>query len=87
MGEKAKRTILGIMDFIKTYVLFMNHKDDKNKMRSLKLVFEVSVVVLAITFYPQIKKVIHKIAHPSAAWFRVKKPELYLMLFFLLSFI
>lgn len=27
MGEKAKNTIRGVMDFVKTYVLFMNHKD------------------------------------------------------------
>ena len=38
MGQKGKNFLLGVMDFIKTYVLFMNHKDDKNKMRALKIV-------------------------------------------------
>lgn len=67
MSEKTKNTLLGIMDFIKTYVLFMNHKDEKNKMRALKIITEVCVVVLLISFYPQIKKVLGKVLHPSTA--------------------
>lgn len=67
MSDKMKNTIFGIMDFIKTYVLLMNHKDEKNKMRALKIVIEVCIVVLMISFYPQIKKVFSKVLKPSAA--------------------
>ena len=62
MGEKTKNVLLGILNFIKTYVLFMNHEDPKNKMKSLKLVINVCVFVLVISLYPLFKKVIGKAA-------------------------
>lgn len=55
-----KNTLLGILNFIKIYVLFMNHEDHKNRMNSLRLVINVCVVLLLISVYPQIKKVLNK---------------------------
>jgi hypothetical protein len=62
MSEKTKSLLLGILNFIKTYVLFMKHEDPKNKMKSLRLVINVCVVVLVISLYPQMKKVMNKAA-------------------------
>lgn len=61
MGEKTRNTLLGILEFIKTYVLFMNHKDQKNKIQSLKIVINICVVLLVITLYPQVKKLLNKV--------------------------
>lgn len=62
MGEKTKNTLMAILNFIKTYVLFMNHEDPKNKMKSLKIVINVCVVILVVSLYPQFKKAVGKAA-------------------------
>ena len=70
MGEKTRNTLLGILEFIKTYVLFMNHKDQKNKIQSLKIVINICVVLLVITLYPQVKKLLNKVP-VTTSWKRL----------------
>jgi hypothetical protein len=62
MGEKTKNSLMGILNFIKTYVLFMKHEDANNRMKSLRIVINVCVAVLVFTLYPQIKKLVRKAA-------------------------
>lgn len=58
--------ILGLLEFIKTYVLFMNQKDEKRKVKSLKTVINFCVIILIITFIPQLKKIINKITNSNS---------------------
>ncbi len=68
IGEKTRNTLLGILNFIKTYVLLMNKKDERSKINSLGLVIKVCVVILVLSLYPQVKKYLNNAATLNAWW-------------------
>jgi hypothetical protein len=60
LSHKTKAALLTALDFIKTHLLFMNTKETMDKVKALKIVINISVVVLVISFYPILKRGIHK---------------------------
>ncbi len=53
----------------------MNHGDQKNRMKSLKIVINLCVVVLVLTMYPQIKKVLNKVGWTPIEYRDVEKTK------------
>jgi len=52
---------MAIFNFIKTYVLCMNQKDTRSKIKALKIAINIAIVILMISLYPVLRKALKKV--------------------------
>lgn len=57
-GQSTKRAAFSVIDFIKTYILCLGKRDEKSKLRSVRLIMAIAIFILILSFYPTIRNLL-----------------------------
>ncbi len=58
VGVSTKKGAISFIEFIKKYILCMGKRDEKEKLRSVRIIMAIAIFIFVISFYPLLKRLL-----------------------------